>query len=166
MRPSVYLLPKDVRLGQKWLRTSASSKRIVSGFVIDLNRERRRRDRRPSAMPHQHRIIELLDQAERFRSRISAGDVNQADLARLHGITRARVTQILNLLRLHPVIVNYLRARGYIGYGRAPTERLLRPLVALSAERQLRAAEEGLVGFREYREGGGGAFRAIAWSGG
>jgi hypothetical protein len=106
-------------------------------------------------MPHQHRIIELLDQAERFRSRLSAGDVNQADLARLHGITRARVTQILNLLRLHPVIVNYLRARGYVGFGRAPTERLLRPLVAMPAEGQLRAAEERLAGFSEYREGRG-----------
>ena len=115
-------------------------------------------------MPHQHRIIELLDQAERFRSRLSTGDVNQADLPRLHGITRARVTQILNLLRLHPVIVNYLRARGYIGFGRAPTERLLRPLVTMSSEAQLRAAEESLAGFREYREGGGGAYRAITWS--
>jgi hypothetical protein len=148
------------------LPIGTSRKINIHGFVIDLNRERRRRDHKRSAMPHQHRIIGPLDQAERFRSRLSAGDVNQADLARLHGITRARVTQILNLLRLHPVIVNYLRARGYIEFGRAPTERLLRPLVAMSPESQLREAEKRLAGFREYREGGGGAFRAITWRGG
>jgi hypothetical protein len=68
------------------------------------------------------------------------------------------VTQNLNLLRLHPVIINYLRTQeegGYIGFGRAPTERLLRPLVAISAEGRLhQAAEESLAGFKEFRDTG------------
>jgi hypothetical protein len=112
--------------------------------VIDFEQAKKRL--RPERL-RPFRIIALLDQAERFRALIEAGSVNQSDLARLYGMTRARVTQILNLLRLHPAVVDYLRGRHFVGHGRAPTERSLRPLVAKPAEAQLEAAQEGLPGF-------------------
>ena len=38
--------------------------------------------------------------AKKFQNQIETGSVNKADLAHRHGISRARVTQILNLLKL------------------------------------------------------------------
>ena len=38
--------------------------------------------------------------AKKFQHQIEAGSVNKAELARRHGMSRARVTQIMNLLNL------------------------------------------------------------------
>jgi len=38
--------------------------------------------------------------AKKFQNQIEAGSVNKAELARKHGMSRARVTQIMNLLKL------------------------------------------------------------------
>jgi hypothetical protein len=44
--------------------------------------------------------------AKEYKEMINSGEVkNQAELARIKGISRARVTQILNLLKLDPLIV-------------------------------------------------------------
>jgi hypothetical protein len=60
----------------------------------------------------------------------------------LHGFSRARVTQILKLLNLHPDIICHLRKS--VGFGGAPTERRLRPLTSMSPDAQRRHAERWL----------------------
>jgi hypothetical protein len=42
--------------------------------------------------------------AKKFQNQLETGSVNKADLARMHGMSRARVTQIMNLLKLSPEI--------------------------------------------------------------
>ena len=58
---------------------------------------------------------------------IESGEVkNQAELARKLGISRARVTQILNLLKLKPQIILELEKFGDPLNSKIITERMLR----------------------------------------
>ena len=51
--------------------------------------------------------------AKEYKQMIDSGEVkNQAELARIKGISRARVTQILNLLKLDKSIINNLEQIG------------------------------------------------------
>ncbi|KQC14319.1 MAG: hypothetical protein APR63_14565 [Desulfuromonas sp. SDB] len=54
---------------------------------------------------------------------------NQADLARKLGISRARVTQILNLLKLDPLIIQELEKIGDLMDRRIVTERKMRGMM-------------------------------------
>ena len=59
---------------------------------------------------------------------IDSGEVkNQAELARIKGISRARVTQILNLLKLNSFIIQELEKLGDPLKSKIITERILRP---------------------------------------
>jgi hypothetical protein len=69
--------------------------------VIPLTRRNLMQPRGPKIL----RITELLRMAAEWRRQLDAGEVqNRADISRREGITRARVTQILGLLRLAPEI--------------------------------------------------------------
>jgi len=61
---------------------------------------------------------------------------NQAELARIKGISRARVTQILKLLKLNPLIVQELETLGNPLKSKIITERMLRPYVNKSPREQ------------------------------
>ncbi len=63
---------------------------------------------------------------------------SQADLARKKGISRARVTQILNLLRLGPRVTGMVTGLGDPLLAPMVTERQLRPLISLTARSQLK----------------------------
>jgi len=54
---------------------------------------------------------------------------NQAELAKIKGISRARVTQILNLLKLDPLIIKELEKFGYQLETKNITERNLRTYI-------------------------------------
>jgi len=59
---------------------------------------------------------------------IDKGEVkNQAELARIKGVSRARVTQILNLLKLDFRIIQDLENLGDTLESKIVTERMLRP---------------------------------------
>jgi hypothetical protein len=62
--------------------------------------------------PKEHRtprVVELLRKAIEWQALLESGGVQtQADIARREGVTRARVTQVLGLLRLAPEIQNQL----------------------------------------------------------
>jgi hypothetical protein len=75
------------------------------------------------------------------------GGVNQSGLAHLHGLTRARVTQVLNLLKLHPAILHFLRAMRPGPHARLFTGRRVRPLLPLDPAVQAREAKTLLPGF-------------------
>jgi len=61
---------------------------------------------------------------------------NQADLARKLGISRARVTQILRLLKLDSLLVQELERLGDPLKSEIITERMLRPCVNKSFREQ------------------------------
>jgi hypothetical protein len=111
-----------------------------SCFVIDLRRHPKRRRSKEVRKRRQPTIVELLDLAEEMQLALDDGTVNnRAELAWLHGLSRARITQVLALLRLHPDIRAAMR-RGADAGKRLPSERQLRPILRLSASEQLVAA--------------------------
>ena len=68
---------------------------------------------------------------------IDSGEVkNQAELAKMKGISRARVTQILNLLRLDKIIIRRLEKLGDPLKSRIVNKRMLRPYVNKSQQEQ------------------------------
>ena len=69
-------------------------------------------------------LLRALVLAEHLRSRLAAGGVNQATLARGLGVTRARVTQLLALLRLPGEVLAWIRGDG------GPRARTLRATAA------------------------------------
>jgi hypothetical protein len=80
------------------------------------------------------RVSRLLALAHRFDALIREGEVaDQADLARRGGVTRARLTQVMNLLLLAPDIQEEVLHLPRVAKGRDPVQlRHLQP-VALTA---------------------------------
>ncbi|MBE0568560.1 MAG: hypothetical protein IH577_02640 [Deltaproteobacteria bacterium] len=58
----------------------------------------------------------------------SGNAVNQADIARREGVTRARVTQVMGMLRLGPEIQEKILSLSYTTHCPPISERMLRPL--------------------------------------
>lgn len=82
----------------------------------------------------------MLDRADALRAALDEGGVNQADLARREGITRARVTQLLNLLGLAPDVREEVRRLAAVGV--RISERSLRPLTGAPVAAQRRALKK------------------------
>src|SRR5262245_15230857 len=78
------------------------------------------------------RVARLMALAIRFDQLIRDGVVaDQAELARLGHVTRARLTQIMNLLQLAPDLQEQIVFLPNFKSGRSPlTERKLRPIAA------------------------------------
>ncbi|MGH7437356.1 MAG: hypothetical protein ACRENE_16890 [Polyangiaceae bacterium] len=134
------------------LPNGACSGRIVTDVVIDFYEARKRfRTREKAREPPP--IQRTLALAEEFRRQLDAGGVNQAYLARRHGLTRARVTQVLNLLRLHPAILDFLRVMPPGPRAGLLTERRAGPLLQLEPTDQLNKARDLLPGFVPERTG-------------
>jgi len=85
--------------------------------------------------------------AIRFDGLLRRGEVSDyADLARLGHVTRARVTQIMNLLNLAPDIQEALLFLPPIGAGRDPIkEWQVRPIAADTGWRNQRRAWKRLL---------------------
>ena len=120
MRPSVYLAPKVVRLGQKWLPWLAPCEIEVPPVWIPLPFGAAKE--KPPFFP---RLAVTLGRAHEFQRRLDAGEArNRADLARQFTMSRARVTQIMMLLSVAPEVV----AAALAGHGPENGERALRRL--------------------------------------
>jgi len=91
---------------------------------------------------HIPRISRLMALAIRFDRLIQEGHVtDQAELAQLGHVTRARVTQIMNLNNLAPDIQEALLSLPRTRHGRDPIrESMMRPLAAVSDWRKQRVA--------------------------
>ena len=92
------------------------------------------------------RISRLMALAIRFDRLIKDGEIDdQADLARLGSVSRARVTQIMNLLQLAPEIQEALLFLPVTVKGRDPIrERHVRPIAAEPDWRKQRRLWKGL----------------------
>ena len=93
------------------------------------------------------RISRLMALAIRFDRLIKEGEItDQADLARLGNVSRARVTQIMNLLQLAPEIQEALLFLPRTVKGRDPVrERHVRPIAAELNWRKQRRLWKGLT---------------------
>ena len=86
-----------------------------------------------------------------FQRLLRSGEIrNQADLARRFDLSRARVTQILAILRLPHPVVNYLASLFHEDRARY-NERELRRVLALPTEEEQVAAFEELRSLLEGR---------------
>lgn len=112
----------------------------VTRKVHFARRAKGRREIRPGPAPVPQRtsdgrvprVSRLMALAIRFDGYLREGIVaDQADLARLGHVSRARVTQIMNLLHLAPDIQEAVLSLPRVAEGRDPiTERDLRPIAA------------------------------------
>ena len=93
------------------------------------------------------RISRLMALAIRFDRLIKEGEIDdQADLARLGSVSRARVTQIMNLLQLAPEIQEALLFLPRTVKGRDPIrETHIRPIAAELEWRKQRRLWKGLA---------------------
>ncbi|MBP9032482.1 MAG: hypothetical protein KBG29_01225 [Pseudomonadales bacterium] len=111
-------------------------------------RNKGRREIRPGPQPvpddvpagRVPRVARLMALAIRFDDLIRSGALtDQADLARLGHVSRARVTQIMNLLHLAPAIQEEILFLPRVMCGSDPIrERQLRPIAATAEWRQQR----------------------------
>jgi hypothetical protein len=106
-------------------------------FVITIEaggqrRERQRKERKAESLPRIPRITRLMALAIKFQDMVDSGKVRDyADLARLGYVTRARLTQIMNLLLLAPDIQGILLQGGSCSsFPEIPAERQLRAVVS------------------------------------
>ncbi len=127
------------------LPSGVCSGRILSGFVIDLGEARKRLRPKKLEPPT---IVKRLAQAEEWQRQLDAGEVkHRAQISHREGVSRARVTQIMHLLKLHPAIQDYVRSLASDTPERLVTERKLRRLTKFGLERQLEIAQFTLPGF-------------------
>jgi len=80
--------------------------------VIDLGKACERLRGGDAAVSRTPRLLASLALADELRARLDAGGVSRAELAREHGITRARVTQLLALLSLPAEVLDWIRCQG------------------------------------------------------
>jgi len=101
----------------------------------------------PGRLP---RLTRLMALAIRFEHLLATGAVrDQTELAELGHVTRARVTQIMNLLHLAPDIQEEILHLPRVTKGRAPiVERHVRPLIRMVQWDRQRALWRRLVGQR------------------
>ena len=93
----------------------------------------------PARVP---RIARLMALALRFEKLIRAGEVaDYAELARLGRVSRARITQMMNLLALSPLLQEELLFLSSVERGRDPIHlRQLQPIARMRDWRQQRRA--------------------------
>ena len=90
-------------------------------------------DAQPVPVGRLPRVTRLMALAIRLDGLIRAGQISdQASVARLGRVTRARITQIMNLLLLAPDIQEQLLFLPPVGRGRAPV--LVRDLQPIAVE--------------------------------
>lgn len=95
--------------------------------------------------PRVPRISRLMALAIKFQSMTDRGEVRDyADLARLGFVTRARLTQIMNLLLLAPDIQEHLLSLASAG---AVRETQLRSVAGIVEWREQRQCFESIAGF-------------------
>lgn len=129
----------DGNIGRLMRRVPAD--RVVNALPLSA------RNRKPPKVPHTPRVVELLRKAIEWQRLLGSGQVaSQAEIARREGITRARVTQIMGLLRLAPEIQQHILSMPDVARRPAITERALRPIAQVADPADQKAKFQRLVG--------------------
>lgn len=137
------------QLDVSWLPKAGNCKNFALAFTFRPRRCLRAPER---AIPRKRRGARVppLMRAYEFQGLLDSGEVNtRAEIARRYGISRARVTQIMHLLKLSESVQEYLIALPQ-DKQTLYSERRLRPLLAdrgqgaqIEALRELVASVEG-----------------------
>lgn len=110
----------------------ALTRRVPTDQIVKALSRRRAKPKLPKE-PKTPRVVELLRKAIEWRRQLDTGEVhNQADIARREGITRARVSQVMGLLRLAPEHRARILAMPITARRPAITERILRPKTVIA----------------------------------
>jgi hypothetical protein len=102
-------------------------------------------------------VVELLRKAIEWQALLASGKApNQAAIARQEGITRARMTQVIGMLRLAPEIQEHVLSlpdlpaatgAAQAGMVRRPaiTDRALRPIAQIADHGEQASLFEGII---------------------
>ena len=102
----------------------------------------------PPREPKTPNIVGLLKQSIEWQRQLDAGEAgSQADIARREDLTRGRVSQLMSLLALSPLIQEYILSMPKTIYRPAVTERSLRPIVQIPDHDAQFAAFSSLLDF-------------------
>lgn len=102
---------------------------------------------KPPREPKTPRVVELLQKAIEWQTLLESGTIaSQSEIARHEGITRARVTQFMGMLRLAPAIQEQILSMPDCK-GRAPiSDRMIRTVGTIADQRgQLREFQKFMV---------------------
>jgi hypothetical protein len=134
-----------------WLPNPGACENGLAEVVVPLPERRKRGQDVDLRLP---KVVGDLALADRFQGLLDAGEArNRADLARRFRLTRARVTQLMSLLRLHPMILAYVKSLPPGTPTRLVTERGLRALVVQPPNRQVVVANRIVPGFAGFVTG-------------
>lgn len=101
---------------------------------------------KPLREPKTPRVVELLRKAMEWQALLESGKIaNQADIARKEGITRARVTQVMGMLRLAPEIQQNILSMPEMIRRSPISERMLRPIATIIDRRDQLREFQGLL---------------------
>jgi hypothetical protein len=111
-----------------------------NGLTVEWTLDLRGRNRRPVTPANKPasgklpRVTRLMALAIKFQEMVDRGEVRDyADLARLGYVTRARMTQVMNLLKLAPDIQEHILFLTAPSMGRhTVSERVLRGMTAIT----------------------------------
>ncbi len=121
------------------------TRRVPNGQVVNALPPRVR-NRKPPKAPRTPHVVKLLRKALEWQALLESRQVrNQAEIAKREGITRARVTQVMGLLRLAPEIQQYILSMPDAARRPAITERALRPITQLDSSAEQKAKSQELV---------------------
>jgi len=113
------------------LKSSGHTETISFRSRRSIGKARRQRHEEGLKRGHPARVARLLALAHRLHDQLAAGEYRDyADIARQHHLTRARVTQIMNLLLLAPAIQEEILFLEVPPGRQAISERTLRAIAA------------------------------------
>ena len=139
----------EIALGSKEAfengNVGAFKRRVTADRVVNAA-TKARRSAKPPRTARTPRVLELLRKAIEWQGLLESGEVRtQAEIAQREGITRARVTQVMGLLRLAREIQEHVLSLPDMVHRPAITERALRPIAQLGDPADQRAQFEELV---------------------
>lgn len=108
------------------------NRRVAANQILNSVPIRRGNSNLPRE-PKTPRVAELLRKAIEWQALLESSEISsQAEIARREGITRARVTQVMGMLRLAPEIQQRILSIPEMVRRPPVTERMLRPIGTLS----------------------------------
>jgi len=127
------------------------TRRVRADRVVSAVPQRRRKPKpsKPPKRPKVPPVVRTLLKARQWRRQLDAGEVaSQAAIARREGITRARVTQIMALLRLAPDIQQSILSLASGPNPPTISELTLRPITYLQDPQRQTAAFKEVIDHR------------------
>lgn len=116
-----------------WLPKAGNCKNFALLFTFRPQSRLRAAEKAIGRKRREPRVPPLV-RAYEFQRLLDSGEVNtRAEIARRHGISRARVTQIMNLLRLPESVQEYLVELSSEEHARYP-ERQLREIADIESQ--------------------------------